>query len=245
MQVLGSVLLNLSLWSSVLLYAPLALLTSPLPYRVRYRFIVQWAHFHTWLARVLCGLQFRVQGLEQLPAGPIIILAKHSSTWETLALPQLFPPYTYVLKRELMWIPLFGWALALLKPIAINRNAGRRALDQVVEQGRARLANGISVLVFPEGTRVPPGENHRWGLGGAALAAATGYPVVPVAHNAGHFWRRRQFLKRAGTIEVVIGPAIETRGRSAEEVQRLAQEWMAREMQRLDAVALRGNAGNV
>jgi 1-acyl-sn-glycerol-3-phosphate acyltransferase len=235
MQVLRSLLFNLSLWLSVPIYAPLVLLTFPLPFRWRHRCIVQWAHFHTWLARVLCGLQFRVHGRERLPARPMIVLAKHQSTWETIALPQLFPPYTYVLKRELMWIPLFGWAVALLEPIAIDRAGGRSALEQVVQQGRDRLSRGISVLVFPEGTRVAPGQQRRFGLGGAVLAAETGYPVVPVAHNAGLFWRRRGFVKRPGTIDVVIGPVIDARGRSAEEINRLAYAWIASEMERLEA----------
>lgn len=235
MQSLRSLLFNLIMWLSVLIYAPLSLLTFPLPFRWRYRFIVQWPRFHVWLARVLCGLHFRVRGQAQLPNGPMIILAKHQSTWETIALPQLFPPYTYVLKRELLWIPFFGWGLALLKPIAINRSAGRRALEQVVEQGRARLQGGISVLVFPEGTRVAPGQKRRWGLGGAVLAAETGYPVVPVAHNAGSYWPRRGFLKRPGVIEVVIGPAIETQGRSAEDINRMAEAWIAQTMESLEA----------
>lgn len=228
MQHLRSAAFNLVMWLSVLVYAPLALLTFPLPYAQRYRFISQWARFHIWLLRVLCGLDYRVTGREHLPSGAAIVLAKHQSTWETLAFQSIFPPQTWVLKRELIWVPLFGWALALLKPIAINRAAGRRAVEQVVEQGRARLDAGIWVTVFPEGTRVPPGTRKRWGIGGALLAAETGYPAVPVAHNAGLYWPRRGFLKRPGTIEVVIGPVIESRGRRAEDILKTAQEWVER-----------------
>jgi 1-acyl-sn-glycerol-3-phosphate acyltransferase len=220
---------------SVLVYAPLALLTFPLPYAQRYRFISQWARFHIWLLRALCGLDYRVSGREHLPRGAAIILAKHQSTWETLAFQSIFPAQTWVLKRELIWVPLFGWALALLKPIAIDRGSGRKAVEQVVSQGRDRLDAGIWVTVFPEGTRVPPGTRRRWGVGGAMLAAATGYPVVPVAHNAGLYWPRRGFLKRPGTIEVAIGPVIESHGRRPEEILKLAQEWVEGRMSLLES----------
>lgn len=230
MRLLRSALFNFMMWTSVLIYAPLSLLTAPLPYRLRYRFIAQWPRFHLWTLKHLCGIDYVVEGAEHLPRGPAVVLAKHQSTWETLAFTRLFPPQTWVLKRELVWIPLFGWALALLKPIAINRGAGRRAVDQVVIQGRARLSEGIWVMVFPEGTRVAPGVTRRWGIGGAVLAAETGYPAVPVAHNAGHFWRRRSFVKRPGTVRVAIGPAIDTRGKTAEEINRAAQNWVEAQM---------------
>jgi 1-acyl-sn-glycerol-3-phosphate acyltransferase len=135
-----------------------------------------------------------------------------------------------------MWIPLFGWALALLKPIAIDRGSKREAIQQVIAQGRERLDAGIWVTVFPEGTRVAPGQRRRWGHGGAVLAAQTGYPVIPVAHNAGHFWPRRKLLKRPGTIQLVIGPAIEPRGRGHEEILRLAEEWVTGTMEQLERV---------
>lgn len=237
MRLLRSALFNFMMWVSVLIYAPLSLLTAPLPYRARYRFIAQWPRFHLWTLKHLCGIDHVVEGAEHLPPGPAVVLAKHQSTWETLAFTRLFPPQTWVLKRELVWIPLFGWALALLKPIAINRGAGRRAVDQVVTQGRARLGEGIWVMVFPEGTRVAPGATRRWGIGGAVLAAETGYPVVPVAHNAGYFWRRRSFVKRPGTVRVAIGPAIETRGKTAEEINRAAQHWVDAQMRRWEPEA--------
>ncbi|MFP5348481.1 MAG: lysophospholipid acyltransferase family protein [Gammaproteobacteria bacterium] len=235
MRLLRSALFNFTMWASVLIYAPLALLTAPLPYRARYRFIAQWPRFHLWTLKHLCRIDHVVEGAEHLPPGPAVVLANHQSTWETLAFTRLFPPQTWVLKRELAWIPLFGWALALLKPIAINRGAGRRAVDQVVTQGRARLGEGIWVMVFPEGTRVAPGATRRWGIGGAVLAAETGYPVVPVAHNAGYFWRRRSFVKHPGTVRVAIGPAIETRGKTPEEINRAAQSWVETQMARWSA----------
>lgn len=229
-----SVLFNLLLWGSVVIYAPLSLLTVVLPFPVRYRIIRQWARWQVVLLKTLCRLDYRVEGREHLPAGAAIIFSKHQSAWETIVYQEIFPPQTWVLKRELMWIPFFGWALALLHPIAIDRGSGRKAIEQVVAQGRDRLRSGIWVVVFPEGTRVAPGTRRRYGIGGAALAAETGYPVVPVAHNAGTFWPRRGFFKRPGTVRVVIGPVIESRGKSAEEIRDLAETWIENKMQELE-----------
>ena len=226
MLALRSLLFNLLMWLSVLVYAPLTLLTFPLPYPLRYRFISLWARLQVYLARVLCGIRWQVEGREHLPKGPAIILAKHQSAWETLAFQELFPRQTWVLKRELLWVPFFGWGLALMKPIAIDRGAGRKAVMQVIEQGKERLEDGIWIVVFPEGTRVMPGQRRRYGIGGAALAVETGYPIVPVAHNAGCFWPKRGFLKRPGTIQIVIGPTIHTHGKSAEETIQRAEEWI-------------------
>lgn len=222
------------MWLSVTVYAPLSLLTIVLPFPWRYRLISRWARWQLSMLKHLCGLDYRVEGRKHLPAGAAVILAKHQSAWETIAFQQIFPPQTWVLKRELMWIPLFGWALALLRPIAIDRGAGRVAIEQVIEQGRERLQSGIWVVVFPEGTRMAPGTRRRYGIGGAALAAASGYPVVPVAHNAGSFWPRRGFLKRPGTIRVVIGPVIDSHGRSAEEIRHQAEEWIENTMAGLE-----------
>ena len=229
-----SVLFNLLLWGSVVIYAPLSLLTVVLPFPVRYRIIRQWARWQVVLLKTLCRLDYRVEGREHLPAGAAIIFSKHQSAWETIVYQEIFPPQTWVLKRELMWIPFFGWALALLHPIAIDRGSGRKAIEQVVAQGRDRLRSGIWVVVFPEGTRVAPGTRRRYGIGGAVLAAETGYPVVPVAHNAGSFWPRRGFCKRPGTVCVVIGPVIETHGKTAEEIRDLAEKWIENKMQELE-----------
>ncbi|WP_096361984.1 lysophospholipid acyltransferase family protein [Sulfuricaulis limicola] len=219
---------------SVLIYAPLMLPTALLPYPLRYRLISQWARFQVFLLKTLCRLDYRVEGLEHLPPGAAILLSKHQSAWETIAFQQIFPAQTWVLKRELMWIPLFGWALALTRPIAIDRGAGRKAVEAVVTQGRERLQSGIWVVVFPEGTRVAPGTRKRYAMGGAILAAETGYPVVPVAHNAGSFWLRRGFLKKPGTVRVVIGPTINPRGRKAEEIIKQVEEWIEGRMVELE-----------
>lgn len=219
---------------SATVYAPLMLPTVVLPFALRYRLISAWARFQLIVLKHLCRLDYRVEGREHLPGGAAIILSKHQSAWETIAFQGIFPSQTWVLKRELLWIPLFGWALALLRPIAIDRSAGRKAIEQVIEQGRERLQSGIWVVVFPEGTRVAPGTRKRYAMGGAVLAAETGYPVVPVAHNAGSFWLRRGFLKRPGTVRVVIGPVIDPRGRTAEAIIKQAEEWIEMKMVELE-----------
>ncbi|MHB8536375.1 MAG: lysophospholipid acyltransferase family protein [Sulfuricaulis sp.] len=221
---------------SAAIYAPLVLPTALLPFAVRYRIIRQWARLQVFLLQALCGLRYQVEGREHLPAGAAIIMSKHQSAWETIVFQEIFPPQTWVLKRELIWVPLFGWALALMRPIAINRGAGRQAIEQVITQGRERLQSGIWVVVFPEGTRVAPGARRRYGVGGAVLAAESGYPVVPVAHNAGSFWPRRGFLKRPGTVRVVIGPAIDPRGRKAEEIIKQVEAWVENKMKELERV---------
>ena len=214
------------MWVSVPLFVPLALLTFPFPLSVRYRFISQWARFQMFMLKHLCRLDYRVEGRQHLPPGPAIILSKHQSAWETIAFQQIFPQQTWVLKHELIWVPLFGWGLALLKPIAIDRGSGKKAVEQVIEQGRDRLQSGTWVVVFPEGTRVAPGHKRRYGIGGAVLAAETGYPVVPVAHNAGSYWPRRGFHKCAGSVRVVIGPVIDPRGKTPTAINRQAEEWI-------------------
>jgi len=235
MQALRSLLFNAVMFGSVTIYALLSLLTWPFPPLARYRFISQWARFHIWLLGSLCGLRYRVEGREHLPRDrTAVVLAKHQSSWETLAFQQIFPPQVWVLKRELLLVPFFGWGLALLDPIAIDRGAGRKAVQQIIEQGRQRLESGRWVVVFPEGTRVAAGHQRRFGIGGAALAAGTGYPVVPVAHDAGYYWPRRGFRKRAGTIRVVIGPLIDSHGKTAEQVNREAEDWITRTMHELD-----------
>jgi len=234
MLILRSTLFNFLMFSTVVMHALLCLLTAPFPPLVRYRFISQWARLQVRLLKVICRLSYRVEGQENLPRGPAIILAKHQSSWETLAFQEIFPPQVWVLKRELLLIPFFGWGLALTQPIAIDRGSGTRALDQIIKQGRNRLETGRWVVVFPEGTRVAPGQNKRHAVGGAALAAETGYPVVPVAHNAGLFWPRRGFIKHPGTIRVVIGPVIDSRGKSAQQIREAAERWMRQTMVELE-----------
>ncbi|MCZ6731977.1 MAG: lysophospholipid acyltransferase family protein [Gammaproteobacteria bacterium] len=232
---LRSILYNVVLCLSLLVYAPLAVLSFPLPILVRSRFIALWARFQLWSLRHVCRLDYQIEGRGNLPPGPAIVFSKHQSAWETLAYQVILPPLTWVLKRELLWIPLFGWGLAMLRPIAIKRGTGRRAVDQVVKQGTDRLADGLWVLIFPEGTRLPPRTRRKYKQGGAILAAESGYPVVPIAHNAGSFWPRRGFVKRPGVIRVAIGPVIESRGRSAAEITKLSEDWIESTMKELES----------
>ncbi len=206
--------------------APFVMLAFALPYRARYRIVYQWTRFNTWWLGVTCNLSHEVKGEENIPSRPAIVLCKHQSAWETISLQHYFSPQVWVLKRELLWLPFFGWALAMLRPIAIDRSAGRDAMSQVMEQGAARLQSGCWVVIFPEGTRVPAGSKRRYKAGGATLAERTGVPVVPVAHDAGLYWPRNSFIKYPGVVRLVIGPLIDSRGKSASEINREAEKWI-------------------
>jgi 1-acyl-sn-glycerol-3-phosphate acyltransferase len=224
-------LLRLALFAAALVlvtppYALVALATFPLPRMIRYRVISGWSRLVVLLARSILGIDWRVEGAEHLPGKPSVILSKHQSAWETMAFQLIFPPQVHVLKRELLWIPFFGWGLALMSPIAIDRSRGVAALRSIARRGRERLEQGFWVVVFPEGTRVAPGDRRPYQLGGAWLAAASGAPVVPVAHNAGRFWPRNAFVKRPGTVTVRIGPTIESTQHDAHTINRLAEEWI-------------------
>lgn len=236
MLLLRSLLFALGLWTSTLIYAPLTLMTFPFPIRKRYRFITSWARFNLWWLELTCGLRCQIEGRENIPPGPAIVFCKHQSTWETLALQGIFPYQVWLMKRELLRIPLFGWGIAMLDPIAIDRGAGRRAVYQLVEQGSRHLTEGRWVMVFPEGTRVAPGETGRYGIGGAVLAQKSGFPVVPMAHNAGEFWPRKGFIKRPGVIRVAIGPAIEAQGKSADEIRDAARDWIEQKTREISGV---------
>jgi 1-acyl-sn-glycerol-3-phosphate acyltransferase len=207
-------------------YALIALATFPLPRMARYRIISGWSRLVVLLAKAILRIDWQVEGRENLPARPSVILAKHQSAWETMAFQIIFPPQVHVLKRELLWIPFFGWGLALMSPIAIDRARGVAALRAIARRGRERLAQGFWVIVFPEGTRVAPGQARKYQPGGAWLACAAGAPVVPVAHNAGLLWPRNAFVKRPGTVTVRIGPPIDTANRDADTVNELARTWI-------------------
>jgi len=231
--VVGSVLFTTILFVSVPLYGPIAILVRLFGYGAFYAAVQLWCRGVLWLLRLLCGLDHRVSGLENLPQQNGVILMKHASSWETIAQLLLFPRQTWVLKRELLWAPILGWAIYFLHPIAIDRKGGRAAVAQVVEQGKRRLDAGLWVVIFPEGTRVPAGQTGRFGLSGTLLAQAAELPVVPVAHNAGYFWPRRGWLKQPGTIDIVVGPPIPTGGREAREINAEVQAWIEAEVARL------------
>lgn len=199
-----------------------------LPYRLRFRFIIGcWTAFCLAWLRLTCGIRHRVDGLDNLPERPCIVLCRHESTWETLFLQRLFRPQATLIKRELLHIPFFGWAFRTLRPIAIDRRQQRKALRTLISEGRSRLDDGIWVVLFPEGTRLPPGVPGRFQPGGAALAAATGAPVLIVVHDSGSFWPAHAFRKRPGEIRVLIGEPLETVGRSSKDIQRAIGERFA------------------
>ncbi|MFN9129186.1 MAG: lysophospholipid acyltransferase family protein [bacterium] len=218
-------------------YAFLALAIFFLPPMTRYRIIRTWSVVIVWLARIICGVRWTVTGLERLPTVPSIILSKHQSAWETLAFQAIFPPQVWVLKRSLLWVPFVGWGIGMLSPIAIDRSQRMRALKQLLEQGRARLASGFWVVVFPEGSRVEPGIRGTWQIGGAWLAAHADAPVVPVAVNSGELWPRNGFIKHAGTIEVVILDPISPAGMKAEALNRLVEQRVEDAMLQLNGKA--------
>jgi 1-acyl-sn-glycerol-3-phosphate acyltransferase len=200
------------------------------PYPLRWKFMSNWAKLVNWMLKAICGLSYEVINPENIPNTPVIFFCKHQSAWETIAMQQILPAHVWVLKRELIWVPVFGWALLELESIAINRKAGKKAMEQVIQQGTMRLNKGRSIMIFPEGTRVAPGEVRRFGMGGPVLAEKSGYPVTLVAHNAGEYWRRRDMIKHAGVIKVVIGPTIETKGKTAAEIKEFAEQWMKETM---------------
>lgn len=209
-------------------YAIFFVVSCPLlPWRRRFALARVWSDVVLGALRRVCRLDYRVEGRENLSQDrACIALVKHSSSWETVAQATLLPPQVWVLKRELTWIPFVGWGIRQLHAIAIDRGGGGSAVRQMIEQGRSHLASGEWIVVFPEGTRMPPGQTRRYGVGGAAIAAATGAPVIPVAHNAGWFWPRRGLMKKPGTIRVVIGPPIQTLGRDPREINEEAQRFI-------------------
>ena len=235
MQLIRSLLFTTFLFASTLIYALAVLLLSWLPSHRLYAVARSWSVTQLWVLKKLCGLSYAIEGVENIPPGTHVSMWKHSSAWETIAQASIFPPQSWVLKRELMWIPLVGWAVHCLKPIAINRKAGASAVNQVLEQGKQRLSEGLWILIFPEGTRVARGEIRKYGISGALLASRTGCKIVPVAHDAGHYWPRRRWFKKPGVIRVSIGMPIDTQGRDPREINEQVREWIESEIASFDA----------
>lgn len=213
MQYLRSFIFTALMMVSACLYGAFMGICFWLPYQSQFAIARAWARMVMRMLEVLCGLRFTVVGRDNIPAGNHIVMSNHTSAWETIVHFLLFPAQVWVLKRELLWIPFVGWGLKRLRPIAIDRGAGHRAVNQVVEQGRQRLAAGLWVIIFPEGTRVYPGQTKKYGISGALLATASRALVVPLSHDAGRYWTRRSLLKRPGTIHVVIGKPIDAVGK--------------------------------
>jgi 1-acyl-sn-glycerol-3-phosphate acyltransferase len=213
--------------ATTVLAAILVILMFPFRLRLRQKFVASWIGVILRWLETTCRLRYEVEGQENIPnPGPAIVFSKHQSTWETLALQRILPSQIWVAKRELLWIPFFGWGLAVMKTIAIRRGTGRAAVMQLIHEGRERLKEGFWIIIFPEGTRVAPGQKGRYRIGGAVLAEKTGYPVLPIAHNAGEFWPRRSMIKRPGTIKVRIGPLIYPDGKSAQQILNEAESWI-------------------
>ena len=232
MQLLRSLLFNIYMILSACVFGAFMSLCFWSPHGFQFAVARCWARCLLWVLARLCGLKFTVEGRERIPEGAHIVMSNHTSAWETIAQFVIFPPHVWVLKRELLWIPFVGWGLKLLRPIAINRGQGHRAVNQVVEQGQARLRDGLWVIVFPEGTRVVAGETKKFGFSGALLATATGKLLVPLSHNAGRFWPRRGIVKKPGTVHVVIGEPITSVGKNprqlTDEVRRAVDAGLAK-----------------
>jgi 1-acyl-sn-glycerol-3-phosphate acyltransferase len=216
-------------------YAIFVILCGVLPRLARWRVISWWPIFATWLARWLLGIRYVVEGRENIPREPCVILSKHQSAWETIAYSGIFPPHVYVLKRELFWIPFLGWGLALYSPIGIDRTNRKAAMQRVVEQGNERFEQGFSIMMYPEGTRVAVGARRAYRVGGAVLAKQLGARVLPVAHNAGLVWPRNSFLKYPGKVTVRIGTPIESTDKTPEQLMRQVEEWVETQVAELVA----------
>jgi len=209
---------------------------------VGYECARSWGWSILWLAKHVCGIDYQVRGMDNLPDRPVLVMSKHQSAWETVGILCHLPRAVWIIKKELVWVPIVGWVLGGLKSIAIDRKSGRSARDQILEQGRDRLQRGYWVMIFPEGTRVAPGERGRYGLGGALLATGAGVDIVPIAHNAGECWRRNAFLKYPGMVTMSIGATILTKGKTTAEVGREVEEWIEAEMLRLPSTGAANNA---
>lgn len=219
MLYLRSFIFNIILFVAVFFFSVLGLMVFWLPYEKRYWYLTGWQRSMTWLAEKFCGIRYEIKGWENLPSQPYVIASNHQSTWETLSFFVIFPKLTFVLKKELLQIPIFGWALRLLEPIAINRKQGSNAMEQILQQGRERLAQGRTIVVFPQGKRMPVNQPGAFRVGAAMLAKNTNVPLVPIHHNAGQYWPRRGLIKRPGLITVEIFPAINPANLTVAEIQ--------------------------
>lgn len=209
-----------------LLTAPILCLLMVFPFSVRIAVVRIWINISLGLLHLICGLKYVVEGCDNIPENGFIIMSKHSSTWETIALQKFFDPMIWVVKRELTWIPIFGWGLIALNAIALNRSIGRKAINQLIEQSKRRMDQGRVLMLFPEGTRVMPKQEKPFKIGGAIIAQRTGYAVLPIAHNAGEYWPRHSWIKWPGTIRVVIGKPIDPQGKTADQIIQQVKHWI-------------------
>lgn len=231
---IGSTLLFLGIFSTATVIGILLIIGMLTTFKIRWKLGYAWCAIISWMTKVFCGLTFEVEGLENIdPNQPVVFLSNHQSAWETLALRYILPPHSVVIKRELLYFPIWGWSLLTLKSIVINRKNQRASLRSLLKQGTTYLNEGLSVLIFPEGTRTAAGEVRKFSIGGAMLAHQAGYPVIPVAHNAGQFWPRYSFFKYPGVIKVKIGSVISTEGRKAADINSEAEQWITQTVKTL------------
>ena len=223
------------LFITSLIWFSAILLTRPFSKTAVYCIIASWSRQAAWWCKVICGLSYEIEGAENFNKVPAIFFVKHQSAWETFTLAGILPCSVFVVKRSLLMIPFVGWGMAFAKYIAINRKAGHSAFKYVLNQGAEHLKQGHSIVIFPEGTRVAPKTYPEFHKSGAALAKATGYPVIPIAHNAGSFWKRRAFIKKPGTIKMIVGEPIPTKnGVSTEQLRNMTHSWMQKQMKKIE-----------
>jgi 1-acyl-sn-glycerol-3-phosphate acyltransferase len=230
-----SLIFSIVMAVGIMLFSFLCILAIPFPFRFRYAMIAGFTGLLITLLKKICHIDYHVRGLENIPTDRNgIVLSKHQSTWETFYLPTVFNQTAVIMKRELLWIPFFGWGASIINPIAINRSKKSTAMEQIIKKGKICLEAGRWILMFPEGTRIPYGKVGQYKAGGVRLAVATGYPVIPVAHNAGRFWPKRSFIKKPGTVQMVIGPLIETQHKTAEQVLTEVKTWIEETIKKID-----------
>jgi len=230
MLFIRSALMHLFMAITTVIIGVTSIVLIPFPYSIRYTLINIYASANVWVMKYVTGLNYTVEGTENLTDKPVIIFCKHQSTWETFALQVIFNRISFVFKQELFKVPFFGWGLAAMKPVAIKRGSGKVAVNALVTNGSKRLKEGISVVIFPEGTRTKPTGPGKYRIGGAVLAAESGYPVIPIAHNAGECWPRKSWILYPGKITVRIGPAIQTHNKQPDEILAEAKQWIEAQM---------------
>lgn len=228
MLILRSLLFYIGQIISTILIAPIGVIAFPLNFKKRYYLITRWAVFNLWWLKICCNVRYEITGIDNVPEKPCIVMCKHQSAFETLALQQIFIPQVWILKKELLQIPIYGWGLASMQPIAINRDSAIKSFKQIADQGYERLKKGYWVIIFPEGTRVAPNEKKKYLPGGGMLAEKSGSQVVPVAHNAGRLWPRNSMIKKPGLITIKIGPVIKSKNKSAKEITKEVENWIER-----------------
>lgn len=231
---LRSALFALVMAVVTVIWAFVCIALSPFPYNVRYRGTAVWNIIVIWAAKAICGIRYETRGFENFPDGPVIVLSKHQSAWETIFLFMATPrPLVFVFKKSITYIPFFGWGIMLLRMIPIDRKKGKDAFAQVVTQGRRRMADGQWVIMFPEGTRIAVGQKGQYKLGGARLAVETNIPVIPIALNSGECWPRNSFIKKPGVVTVSVGQPIAPDGMDAMQLMQKVEDWIETEMRNI------------